>query len=102
MPCWPSDGQEEIVYAEIDLEQCLIPKIRHDVVGHYNRFDIMWLGLNRSPQRPIIESGTTLSRRRGHMSEENFFQQLEALLELMEDTRTHDEIQALVRTYREF
>lgn len=98
----PVMDKEEIVYAEIDLEQSLIPKIRHDVVGHYNRFDIMWLGLNRSPQRPIIESGTTLSRRRGHMSEENFFQQLEALLERTEDTRTRDEIQALVKTYREF
>jgi len=93
--------KEGIVYAEIDLEQSLIPKIRHDVVGHYNRFDIMWLGLNRNPQRPIVESEAPLSKRQGPVSEKTFFQQLEALLERMEDTRTRDEIKALLKRYWE-
>ena len=97
----PVIDKEEIVYAKIDLEQSLIPKIRHDVAGHYNRFDIMWLGLNRSPQRPIVENGAALLRRQGRMSEEDFLQQLEALLERMEDARIRDEIQALIKAYRE-
>jgi nitrilase len=95
----PVIDKEGIVYAEIDLEQCLIPKIRHDVVGRYNRFDIMWLGLNRAPQRPIREIGTPVSR---EMSQEDFFQRLEALLERMEDLQARGEIQALIRNYRGF
>ena len=72
----PVMDREEIVYGDIDLERGLIPKIRHDVVGHYNRFDIMWLGLNRASQRPIREVGGRDSGRRG-MSEDEFFQKLQ-------------------------
>jgi len=96
----PVMDKEEIVYAEIDLEQCLIPKIRHDVVGHYNRFDIMWLGLNRSPRLPIMEVGGTISTSQERMPEDVFFHQLEVLLESMEDTQTRSEIQDLVKAYR--
>ena len=96
----PVMDKEEIIYAEIDLEQCLIPKIRHDVVGHYNRFDIMWLGLNRSPRRPLMEVGAPISASQGRMPEDDFFHQLEVLVERMEDPRTRSEIQDLVKAYR--
>ena len=43
---------EQILYAEIDLAQCVEPKQFHDVVGSYNRFDIFTLSVDRSPRRP--------------------------------------------------
>ncbi len=44
---------EGILYADIDLADCVEPKQFHDVVGYYNRFDIFKLTVNRSPNRPI-------------------------------------------------
>ncbi len=43
---------EGIAYAEIDLERCIEPKQLHDIVGHYNRFDIFDLRVNREPLFP--------------------------------------------------
>jgi len=45
--------EEGIVYAEIDLNRCIQPKQMHDIIGHYNRFDIFNLQVNRRPQQPI-------------------------------------------------
>ncbi|MBI4081320.1 MAG: carbon-nitrogen hydrolase family protein [Candidatus Lambdaproteobacteria bacterium] len=50
-------GQEGIVYARCDLEAIIGPKLRHDVAGQYNRFDVLALHLNRAPCTPIIEHG---------------------------------------------
>lgn len=44
---------EGIVYADIDLERCIQPKQMHDIVGHYNRFDIFDLRVNRRPLTPL-------------------------------------------------
>lgn len=44
---------EGIVYADIDLDRCIQPKQMHDIVGHYNRFDIFDLRVNRRPQTPL-------------------------------------------------
>jgi len=44
--------QEGVVYAEIDVEQCVEPKQFHDVVGYYNRFDIFRLNIDRSARDP--------------------------------------------------
>ena len=52
-----SPDQEEIVYAVCDIEAIIGPKLRHDVAGHYNRFDVLSLKLNRNPCTPIIETG---------------------------------------------
>jgi aliphatic nitrilase len=48
-------GEEGIVYADCDIEAIIAPKLRHDIVGHYNRFDVLSLHLNRTPLRPLIE-----------------------------------------------
>ncbi|MBV8572253.1 MAG: carbon-nitrogen hydrolase family protein [Acidobacteriaceae bacterium] len=45
-------GEEGILYAGIDLAQCVEPKQFHDVVGYYNRFDIFSLTVNRARPRP--------------------------------------------------
>ena len=44
--------EEGIVYADIDLERCVIPKQFQDVVGYYNRFDIFDVNVNRRAQTP--------------------------------------------------
>jgi len=52
----PMDPNEEgMVIAEIDLEKIIDQKLQHDIVGHYNRFDVLSLNLNRRPQKPIWE-----------------------------------------------
>ena len=48
---------EGIVYADIDLERCIQPKQMHDIVGHYNRFDIFDLRVNRRPLSPLGLAG---------------------------------------------
>jgi aliphatic nitrilase len=48
-------GEEGIVYADCDIEAIIGPKLRHDVAGQYNRFDVLSLNLNRTPLQPLVE-----------------------------------------------
>jgi aliphatic nitrilase len=50
-------GEEGIVYADCDIEAIIAPKLRHDVAGQYNRFDVLSLHLNRTPLQPLVEYG---------------------------------------------
>lgn len=45
--------EEGIVYADIDLQKCIQPKQMHDILGHYNRFDIFDLRVNVAPTKKI-------------------------------------------------
>ena len=47
----PLIDQEGIVYADIDLARCIQPRQMHDISGHYNRFDIFDLRVNRRGQQ---------------------------------------------------
>lgn len=49
--------EEGIVYADIDLAKCIQPKQMHDIIGHYNRFDIFDLRVNKRALRPIEIDG---------------------------------------------
>ena len=49
----PLIDEEGIVYAEIDLAKCIQPKQMHDILGHYNRFDIFDLRVNVAPTKKI-------------------------------------------------
>jgi aliphatic nitrilase len=49
----PLIDEEGMVYADIDLEKCIQPKQMHDILGHYNRFDIFDLRVNVAPTRKI-------------------------------------------------
>jgi len=44
---------EGIVYADIDLNLCIQPKQMHDILGHYNRFDVFDLRVNRAALQPV-------------------------------------------------
>ena len=48
----PLIDEEGIVYADIDLARCIQPRQMHDITGHYNRFDVFDLRVNRKPQQP--------------------------------------------------
>lgn len=45
----PLIDDEGIVYADIDLSRCIQPRQMHDITGHYNRFDVFDLRVNRRP-----------------------------------------------------
>jgi len=49
----PLVDAEGIVYGEIDLGRCIQPKQMHDIVGHYNRFDIFRLQVDDRPRTPL-------------------------------------------------
>jgi nitrilase len=49
----PLINDEGIIYADIDLEKCIQPKQMHDILGHYNRFDIFDLRVNTASTRNI-------------------------------------------------
>ena len=49
----PLIDDEGIAYAEIDLAKCIQPKQMHDILGHYNRFDIFDLRVNVAPTKRI-------------------------------------------------
>jgi nitrilase len=49
-------NEEGILYANIDIEDCVEPKQFHDVVGYYNRFDIFSLNVSRTRLEPITFS----------------------------------------------
>jgi len=45
--------EEGIVFGEIDVEREIELKQFHDIVGHYNRFDVFNLQMNRRPIQPL-------------------------------------------------
>jgi len=50
----PLIDDEGIVYADIDLRRCIQPKQMHDIIGHYNRFDVFQLHLDRRPRGGLV------------------------------------------------
>ncbi len=61
----PLIDDEGIAYAEIDLAKCIQPKQMHDILGHYNRFDIFDLRINTAPTRKVtfIDDHDTFNQR---------------------------------------
>ena len=49
--------EDQLLIETIDLEDCVMPKQFHDVVGYYNRFDIFSLSVNRKNLCPAEFEG---------------------------------------------
>jgi nitrilase len=49
----PLYGQEGIVYAEINFQDIIEAKLKHDLLGHYSRFDVLSLNFNDEKLIPI-------------------------------------------------
>jgi aliphatic nitrilase len=47
---------EGIAYGEIDLARCIQPKQMHDIVGHYQRFDVFDLRVDTTARRPMTNA----------------------------------------------
>ncbi|TWP32964.1 carbon-nitrogen hydrolase family protein [Leekyejoonella antrihumi] len=45
--------EEGIVYADIDVSQEIQAKQMHDIIGHYNRFDVFSLTVHRDPKPAV-------------------------------------------------
>lgn len=60
--------EEGILYANIDLADCVEPRQLQDVVGYYNRFDIFKLTVDRSANRPVTFAMDTETQA-GHTAE---------------------------------
>lgn len=58
----PLRDAEGILYADLDLAACVVPKQFHDVVGYYNRFDIFKFVVDRSPNNPVRFEGNDSTR----------------------------------------
>ena len=54
----PLIDEDGIVYADIDLSKCIQPKQMHDILGHYNRFDIFDRRVNTAPKKNITFTGS--------------------------------------------
>jgi hypothetical protein len=57
------------------LEDALLPKLRHDIGGSYNRFDIMRVLVNRTPHRSLQDSMGAVRQSEQSASEEPAFNQ---------------------------
>ncbi len=53
---------EGIVYGDINLERIVEAKLRHDVLGHYARFDVLSLNFNEEKLAPIHYTPRTAPR----------------------------------------
>jgi aliphatic nitrilase len=73
-------GVEGILYADIDLDDILLPKLRHDVAGSYNRFDIMSVRLIRGAQQGVHDASLDALPGAGSSSTE-----VRRLLQVLED-----------------
>jgi aliphatic nitrilase len=51
----PLVDEPGIVYADCPLDAAVHGKLFHDIVGHYNRFDVLRLEIDRSPRSPLVE-----------------------------------------------
>lgn len=49
----PLIDKEGIVYADIDLSRCIQPRQMHDITGHYNRFDVFDLRVDRRTRQAV-------------------------------------------------
>lgn len=49
----PLYNKPGIVYADCPIEPVIYGKLFHDVIGHYNRFDILKFSLNTEPLGPL-------------------------------------------------
>lgn len=49
----PLPAGEGILYADVDLDDLLIPKLIADFGGHYNRFDLFSVNMNVDPPHPL-------------------------------------------------
>lgn len=62
----PAEPGETILYADLDLEELIDARYRQDVTGHYNRFDVVSLNYDGTPDTPLhLRGGPATGDTRG-------------------------------------
>lgn len=54
-------SEDELLYADIDLQDCVVPKQFHDLSGYYNRFDVFGLRIDRTRRAPASYAGDDIA-----------------------------------------
>lgn len=54
----PLEGEEGILYADIDATRARAGRLQFDPVGHYGRADVFRLTVDASPRRSVSYTGT--------------------------------------------
>lgn len=57
----PIQGQEGILYLDVDVSRSVVPKMAHDVVCGYQRFDVFDLHVSRVRHLPVTVHGAPAS-----------------------------------------
>ncbi|KAK0660777.1 carbon-nitrogen hydrolase [Cercophora samala] len=52
-----TDVAEGIVYADLDLTKCVATRGFLDVVGHYSRPNLLWLGVDKRQKEAVVQGG---------------------------------------------
>jgi aliphatic nitrilase len=58
----PDVHGETVLCADLDMEEIVAAKYVQDITGHYNRFDVLTLQVNRATHYPLTESNDVESR----------------------------------------
>jgi nitrilase len=53
----PLRDEAGIVYADCSIDPVVFGRLFHDLTGHYNRFDVLRLEVDRRPASPLHETG---------------------------------------------
>lgn len=61
----PLGGEEELLFADLDLGRCLHEKTVHDVAGHYNRPDVFTLTVDRRRRQLCVPQDDALGADEG-------------------------------------
>ncbi len=77
--CETTTDEDQLLVADIDLDDCITPKQFHDLTGYYNRFDIFDLHVNRDVLKPVAFNDVGGGDRRRR------FEELEDEIEMGED-----------------
>jgi nitrilase len=68
----PLIDEEGMRFADIDLNLCIQPKQMHDITGHYNRFDVFQLHIDKRQKTPLsFASPSTNAQVRTRIEGEN-------------------------------
>lgn len=74
-------GVEDILIADINLEDALVPKLRHDIAWSYNRFDVIRAMINRDGHRAIEPFGPRATQGSVNEAASSLLQTFEASLQ---------------------